>query len=74
MPIDKGENARRKTFSFKKPLTRLGLGPYKLMSEKIVVAVVQLVERQIVILVVVGSSPIGHPILRSLNVSFASRV
>ena len=26
-----------------------------------VVAVVQLVERQIVILVVVGSSPIGHP-------------
>ena len=26
------------------------------------VAVVQLVERQIVILVVVGSSPIGHPI------------
>ena len=27
------------------------------------VAVVQLVERQIVILVVVGSSPIGHPIV-----------
>ena len=27
------------------------------------VAVVQLVERQIVILVVVGSSPIGHPII-----------
>ena len=27
------------------------------------VAVVQSVERQIVILVVVGSSPIGHPIL-----------
>jgi hypothetical protein len=28
------------------------------------VAVVQLVERQIVILVVVGSSPIGHPIFK----------
>lgn len=32
-----------------------------------VVAVVQLVERQIVILVVVGSSPIGHPTLKILK-------
>ena len=32
-----------------------------------VVAVVQLVERQIVILVVVGSSPIGHPTLEIMR-------
>ena len=31
------------------------------------VAVVQLVERQIVILVVVGSSPIGHPTLEIIK-------
>ena len=43
------------------PLTlfriNLKLGPCKYT-----VAVVQLVERQIVILVVAGSSPVGHPI------------
>ena len=33
------------------------------MTHQSKVAVVQLVERQIVILVVVGSSPIGHPIV-----------
>lgn len=33
----------------------------------VAVAVVQLVERQIVILVVVGSSPISHPILHFIK-------
>ena len=35
-------------------------------STKIMVGVVQLVEQQIVILFVVGSSPIVHPIFKSL--------
>ncbi len=36
--------------------------PYKYPNADFMVTVVQLVERQIVVLVVVGSSPIGHPI------------
>jgi hypothetical protein len=35
------------------------------------VAVVQLVERQIVILVVAGSSPVGHPIVKSISSLFS---
>ena len=38
---------------------------YKTRTEFIVVGVVQLVEQQIVVLFVVGSSPIVHPILKA---------
>jgi hypothetical protein len=50
--------AKSTTFS----LTRGG-SPYRL-SVYSAVTVVQLVERQIVVLVVVGSIPIGHPIFK----------
>ena len=57
---------------------RAKTSPLTLSSEAIkndhsVVAVVQLVERQIVILVVVGSSPIGHPIFTLMSFGILNR-
>ena len=46
---------------------RLTLRGAPLYNITLVVTVVQLVERQIVILVVAGSSPVGHPILKLIK-------
>ena len=52
----------------KSPQTKLGAGVKATFPDQIgrVVPVAQLVEHRIVIPAVVGSSPIRHPILRSL--------
>ena len=58
--------ARRVNFSLTIDTSR----PYSGASQTSMVAVVQSVEHQIVILVVVGSSPIGHPICQATRTLF----
>jgi hypothetical protein len=48
-------------------MSLLTLRAAPLYNITLVVTVVQLVERQIVILVVAGSSPVGHPILHFIK-------